>query len=894
MATVAIVPKGLKNLNQSPILHMKKLTKSIMAVVAAIVMMPALTANAEDMPTREHRAIWMTPYLGNNWPNMAITETNATSMKKNLDQRLDLFRDYNINVLYYHCRTMCDAMYDSAYEPWSSTVSGTRGVAPAFDPFGYLIESAHGRGLEVFAWINPYRYCGATKYGDKGGDLNYENSHPDWLISQSKETILNPGLEEVKQRIVDVIVDIITKYDVDGVVFDDYFYTNGTPMSLDAAQYKKYTDGGGKLSQADWRRANVNEMVDRVNKAIKSRKPWVVFGISPAGVASPPNVTTEYGLPAAPGGGDWQYNGIYSDPLAWYKAGSIDFMSPQIYWPGKFESLSEWWANAAVKYNRHCYPSIDLSVDGCTLGNIKTSIRNTREFSPAGTSGLVYFQYGTYNSMRTVLNGQQVELGANLASDVCSTKVLTPLRPWTKSTMPDMVTNVKKEGSALKWDANAAGRYVVYRLPKNETAYQLAIDGITYTNSYALPAGADDYDWFVAAYDRYGNVTAPLAVGAVKQTGTAPKLTYPANGEKPVDLFEFKWEHESNLNIYAVEVAEDAAFEKVTGIINVKGKNASVAQLPPLTNGKTYYWRVRATDVNREHPVSETRSFVAPRIALQSPAADATDVSTTPTFTWSKAVDGAQYTLEISKTAEMTNTIHTATVNTATYTVPSKTLTTGTKYYARVTASTSTASSVSETVAFATVNKTDYSAPVMTSPAKSGVTLHSNDVISVQPWEGMNSVIVEVASSDAFAARTSYIETLSNFETKSVELSKMAVSSKALVDGSMYYVRVRGSYYVTTSTSMQYTPYSAAMTFVYSSHAGVDDLTTDEIRTTRMLDNATLLIGDDVTVLTVYSLTGAMMRHQAVTSGDTVDLTELPAGIYVIRAGGTTIKMSKY
>ena len=868
---------------------MKKLTRILLPVVATALALPGVTAHA-DAPTREHRSIWMTPFLGSNWPSAAITEANATNQKRILDTRMTKFRDQNINVIYYHCRSMCDATYESSYEPWSSTVSGTRGVAPAFDPFGYLLESAHANGIEVYAWINPYRYCSKTKYGDKGGDLNYENSHPDWLISQTNETILNPGLEEVKQRIVDVISEIVTKYDVDGVIFDDYFYTSGTPLSLDADLYNKYKASGGTLSQADWRRANVNEMVSRVNAAIKSIKPHVVFGISPAGVASPPTVTSEYGLPAAPGGGDWQYNGIYSDPLAWLKAGTIDFISPQIYWPNRFDALSEWWANAAVKFNRHCYPSVDISnISTYKYAEFANEIELTRKYSPSGTSGLVFFQYADFVNYAERWNGKTTDFGYILADDVYNTKALVPLRPWTKSTAPEMVTNVKSDNTTLSWDATPAGRYAVYKFPKNQTSYSLTLDGVTYTNSYTLPSDGDQFNWYVAAYDRYGNVSTPLGVGATKQTGSAPQLLYPAEGEKPVDLFEFKWKHESNLDIYAVEVADDAAFNNIVGIINVNGKSASVTALPTLTNGKKYYWRVKATDVNREHPVSDSRSFVAPRIEITAPAASAS-IPLKSTFKWSEAVEGAEYKLEISRKEDMTSPVLTETVQTTSFTLPSHTLSTGTNYFARVTASLGEASSASETIAFSTENKTDYSAPTLINPSANGVTLHSNETITVSDWDGMSSVTIQIATDNSFPARTSYTYTLANFETKSPELGTIKISSKNLEDGATYFVRARGAYNITTSTAAQNTDYSPVYTFKYSAEAGVGELNADNT-TTWLENNALLHIGKDVTNVTVYNLAGATVATYAASQGQVIDLSVLPQGTYLVKAGAATVKL---
>ncbi len=866
---------------------MKRLTKAIILGMAAALAGPAMTASA-DAPAREHRAIWMTPFLSGNWPSGKITASNATTQKNILNNRLNKFREQGVNIVYYHCRSMCDATYDSAYEPWSETVSGTRGVAPAFDPFGYLVEIAHEKGIEVYAWVNPYRYCGKSMYG--AGERNYENSHPDWLLSQASQTILNPGLEEVKQRIVDIAVDIVSKYDVDGVVFDDYFYTNPTPLNLDADLYKKYTDGGGKLSQKDWRRANVNEMVARVGAAIKAVKPYVVFGIGPAGVASPANVESEYGLPAAPGGGDWQYDGIYSDPLAWFKAGSIDYMSPQIYWPGRFDALSKWWADAAAKYHRGCYPSVDISdITTYKYAEFAREIEYYRTVAPVGGSGIVFFEYNKYVNYAERWNDKSTSFGDILGQDVWNTKALTPLRLWTKSDAPEMVSNVANDGTTLTWDATAAGRYAIYKQPKVQSSWGLILDGVSYKNSYTLPADAADYQWFVAAYDRYAKTSAPLAVGATKETnGSAPELVYPAPGESPVDLFEFKWNHSSHLNMYTVEVAEDAEFETVIGAINAHGQSASVTGLPTLTQGKTYYWRVSATDVNREHPVSAVSHFVAPRIAITSPKAD---VPVNGTLTWSEAVEGADYTIVISRNADMSNPVHTATVKTTSYNIPARTLSTGRQYYARVTASVGEASSQSEVHAFTTVNKEDYAAPTFVNPAEDGATLHVDQTISVTPWEGMTGIVVQIASDKSFPARTSYAYTLSDFATDTPELGTIKISSKNLVDGNTYYVRARGTYNVTTSTAVKYTEYSPAYSFVYSSQAGVADLTVDTEAT--WLEGTLLHVGSGVKTVTVYNLAGATVATYAAAPGATVDLSALAPGAYLVKAGATTLKLAR-
>lgn len=214
-------------------------------------------ATAQAQQKREQRAVWMSAYVSD-WPSSHITESNANTMKVACQRMLDTLAANNMNAVYYHVRAMCDAMYNSAYEPWSSYIVAKRGDVPAFDPLQWIVQEAHKRGIEIYAWVNPYRYSPkSTKWGQS--DRDYIHTHPEWLLTTDYETVLNPGIPEVRQRVVDVCQDIISKYDVDGLVFDDYFYNqDGCDFSLDADLYNAYKNGGGKLSQADWRRENVN------------------------------------------------------------------------------------------------------------------------------------------------------------------------------------------------------------------------------------------------------------------------------------------------------------------------------------------------------------------------------------------------------------------------------------------------------------------------------------------------------------------------------------------------------------------------------------------------------------------------------------------------------------
>lgn len=882
--------------------------KLIRTLAAALLGTLALTGLAQTepgdpaaVPAREHRAIWMTPLLSNNWPSSAITESNATGVRRTLKNIIKRLGEMNINVIYYHARVNCGTLYPSKYEPWSAAVSGQRGKEPPFDPFAALLEEAHANGIEVYAWINPYRYHSSlskTPYG--GGDENYENSHPEWLIYSKLESVLNPAIPEVQQRVLDIISEIVTGYDIDGVVFDDYFYgQGGTDMSQDAEQYNAYKAplGNKALSQADWRRNNVNTMVARCKETIKKLKPWVVFAIGPAGVSSPTNIQSEYGLEPYSGLGDFQYNGIYCDPLAWLKAQTIDFISPQIYWPSHFNGLSDWWQNAAAKFGRPCYPSVDIS----DLSSVKTQefineVEHSRANSPAGQAGIVYFQYDKYINYYEKIFGKNQMFGYNMQQACYPTKALTPLRPWENSFEPRMTANVTVADGNLIWDALDNVRYVVYAHQKSAEApfVQHAADrrAIVYTNSYELPKDYADYDWYVSVYDRFNNEYGALGVGMTAGEGKPVTLTYPADGESPVDLFRFSWDAAQQAGARSIlEVSTDADFSTLIAAVETDGNAVSVAGLPKLTTGKTYYWRVRTIPVGAAPALSAARSFVAPHIALTAPAANASEVSLTPTLTWSAAAEGAKYKVEISRVSNFSTIIYEAETDTPEHTVPACKLSSGRTYYARVTATLDNASSQSDVVTFSTLNRNDYEAPVLLTPSKDGQTVYRDDVLEVKPYEGLSSVTISVSTSASFPARTGTTNrSLSNFETKdSGTAGSLRISGKNLVAGTTYYIRTRGAYSLTTSTATQYTPWSPTLTFVYSSEAGVNDIVADDDESVR-LDGLTL-VATAGTAVTVCAPNG-MIVLDTVSDGRT-DLSGLAPGLYIVRAADKALKFRR-
>lgn len=848
--------------------------------------------------SREHRAIWVSPFLSNNWPTAALTTANAETQKKALRTNLNLFKSQGINVLYYHVRANCDAMYESSYEPWSRNVSGTRGVAPAFDPFAYLVEQAHVYGIEVYAWVNPYRYHANVNGSNGDHPLNYEVSHPEWLINgKSSNRVLNPAIEEVKQRVVDVCKEIITKYDVDGLVFDDYFYPQGGMYENSSApDYSHYQASGTSLSIADWRRANVNEMVSRVHKMVQETKPYVCFGISPAGRYDSPTVAS-YGLPAAPHG-DMNYAALYCDPLAWMDQGTVDFISPQIYWPNMFSSLLDWWKTAAYRFNRHIYFSTSLS--GYDADTFIQEVLTNRDYCYQDAAGIVFFEYNQFVNSTSLYNSSYKTFGAIFKDAVFQTKALTPIRTWNNKKNPVMVSNITLNGTTLTWDAISGARYTIYAVPESITDAEFSCQreylvGIKYTNSCNIPSDkTSGYRYAVAVYDRYGNEYSPLFMGATKKTISAATLTTPINGAKTTAMFSFKWNGQGTK--YLVEVAKDASFNNMVGSFETTTNSLSSTLLPELTSGDTYYWRVVSIAPNALQTTSAATSFVAgANLKINSPVTGSVDVSLTPNIVWEGAETDVNYLLEIATSKDFAplSKVYTAQTTKISHQVPAATLSGYTVYYARVTATAGDATAVGEVSQFRTVEPTNVSAPEFVRPNANGVTLYSNQTLKFKTWStGLSKVNIEVATASNFPARSKITNSLTGYATETAELGSGTTGgwSKALTDGKTYYVRARGEY--NTSSGTKYTDWSTVMNFVYSSEAGIDDVTTDKAEVYVTIDDVLVLSGKPSQV-GIYSISGQLVA--SVYAESTYDLSGLAHGAYIIVVSdGVEFKTIKY
>lgn len=510
---------------------------------------------------REMRSAWIATVFNIDWPETKGTDAaTVAAQKAQLCAYLDAAKKANLNTVYLQVRSMADAMYESSYEPWSSYLTGSRGTKPGWDPLEYAVQESHARGLRIEAWVNPYRYSKTNDApwmkSDWGNELDQvTKSHTISYTNKDGDiTILNPAEDWTITRITDVCKEIITNYKVDGLVFDDYFYPNGIPESDAAGDWSNWTayknSGATEYTTiGDWRRANVNKMVKAVYEMVQTYRPDCTFGISPAGVAcTDQTVADKHGVArcTAPSG-DWQYNGIYSDPVQWLKDGTIDFVSPQIYWPttstrSPYVLITNWWTKVAKQFNRHHYASHYNTEPGKTImtpgvtstyGELLKEVEANRAQNKniyGGTSpGSVFY------SAQCLKNGDwRDSFRQYCAESVYKYKNLPPVLTWKTADNYKAPENLEKIDNALHWKAistNKLCRFAIYAVPSNvavsdakgsqggiHSKYLLDFVYNPSNNkdvSFTLPTDKQSGYWYaVTAIDAANNEYDPATLGA--------------------------------------------------------------------------------------------------------------------------------------------------------------------------------------------------------------------------------------------------------------------------------------------------------------------------------------------------------------------------------------------
>ena len=325
--------------------------------------------------------------FGINWPS----NPNATAAVKRqeLVDLIDTVADSGINAIFFQTRPESDAMYASSLEPWSRFLTGTQGRDPGFDPLQTAIDTAHARGVELHAWINPYR--GLTSSSVTAANNHVSKTLRTDAITYEGGTWMNPASSAVRAHVVDVVEDIVARYDVDGIHFDDYFYPYpGNVAFPDAAAFTAYTNSGGALSKSAWRRENVNTLIDDVSVAIAALRPSVRFGVSPFGIY-------KNGVPAGIAGLD-AFEAISCDPVTWLEMDWIDYVAPQLYWrttqtQQAFGTLLPWWASLTDGDGRFVVAGMNLAGD-FGLPEYAAEIEIVRAHKDEGAGGTLLYHVG--------------------------------------------------------------------------------------------------------------------------------------------------------------------------------------------------------------------------------------------------------------------------------------------------------------------------------------------------------------------------------------------------------------------------------------------------------------------------------------------------------------------
>jgi uncharacterized lipoprotein YddW (UPF0748 family) len=410
----------------------------------------------------EFRAAWVATVANINWPSKRGLST--AEQQREAIELLDFLKEHHFNAVIFQVRPQADALYQSNIEPWSYFLSGVQGKAPDpfYDPLQFWTEAAHDRGLELHVWLNPYRAHHSA--GGPVSDSSIVKRKPA-LVVPLKDNYwwFDPSLKGTRDHGTAVVMDIVKRYDIDGVHFDDYFYPyaeyNKGADFPDSASYAAYTAGGGKLARADWRRESVNTFIEQLYKEIKKEKPYVKFGLSPFGIWKP-------GYPASVEGFS-QYDKLYADARLWLNKGWVDYFTPQLYWrindiPHSFPVLLGWWSGENTM-GRHLWPGINVGSDTSAknVNEVNSQIMITRGLVPK-SSGEVHW------SMSSLTKNPNMAKG--ILEGPYKKQALVPASPWldNKAPVAPAATTAAMPGDSVRisWthaDEKEVFHWVVYQ-----------------------------------------------------------------------------------------------------------------------------------------------------------------------------------------------------------------------------------------------------------------------------------------------------------------------------------------------------------------------------------------------------------------------------------------------
>jgi len=420
---------------------------------------------------REFRAAWIATVANINWPSkpgLSVAEQQREAI-----EQLDFLKAHHFNAVVFQVRPQADALYSSELEPWSYYLTGQQGKAPDpfYDPLTFWTEAAHDRGMELHVWLNPYR--AHHKDGKEISEQSIVKKRPD-LVMKLKEGYwwMDPARKATQDLTSAVVKDLVKRYDIDGIHFDDYFYPypsyNGTDDFPDDESWSAYKAAGGQLSRGDWRRDAVNTLIERLYKEIKAEKKHVKFGLSPFGIWRP-------GYPASIEGFD-QYDQLYADAKLWLNKGWIDYFAPQLYWPinrmpQSYPVLLGWWQGENTM-QRHLWPGISVGRDTSAknVNEIMSQIMISRGMLPQ-SKGVIHWNIFSVS--------KNPPMAKALIEGPYKKQALVPESPWLGNQAPappTVSTTIQADKVTVSWahpDEANVFRWVVYYQYGNQKRYQI-------------------------------------------------------------------------------------------------------------------------------------------------------------------------------------------------------------------------------------------------------------------------------------------------------------------------------------------------------------------------------------------------------------------------------------